>query len=193
MIMIMQSCGLQCNFVPMIHGIKAADRLAKRASTSFPSNTTIFPYTHFNALKELRIPQYQTAILMQLRSEHSPLNLTKHKLKHYKYYKNMHKINNGHLQIMKCDQPCCKLNNSGRCTYCNQIEDVHHVIFNCNQYNNYRTQLLHHIIPIYLQYNTDVSLKTLLFPPKSLTWKHRKLVLQSICVYIINTMRFQYL
>ncbi len=145
---------------------------------------------HFNALKELRIPQYQIAILMQLRSEHSPLNLTQHKLQHYKYYKNMHEINNGHLQIMKCDQQCCNLNNSGRCNHCNKIEDVHHFIFNCKQYDNYRQQLLYHVIPIYLQYNMNISLKTLLFPPKSLTWAHRKMVLQSICIYVINTTRF---
>eukprot|EP01084_Bolivina_argentea_P150436 262716_1 len=112
--MIMQFCGLLCNFIPQIHGIQAADRLAKLASTSYQSNTAIFPYTHFNALKELPIPQYQTAILMQLRSEHSPLNITKHKLQHYQYYKIMHKNNNGHLQIMKCNQICCKSNNSGR-------------------------------------------------------------------------------
>eukprot|EP01084_Bolivina_argentea_P061552 112498_1 len=90
--MIMQSFGLQCKSIPRIHGIITADRLTKIASTSYPSNTIIFPYTpiDYNALKELKIPQYQTSILIQLRSEHCPLNVTKHILKHYKYYKHMH-------------------------------------------------------------------------------------------------------
>eukprot|EP01084_Bolivina_argentea_P040354 74578_1 len=191
--MIMQYFGLPCKFVPWIHGIIIADRLAKKASISFPSNTAIFPYTpiDYNALKELRLPQYQTTILIQLRSEHCPLNATNHVLKHYKYYKNMHAINNGHLQFIKCNNKCCALNNSGKCNYCNKIEDVYHYIINCKKYNNHRKQLMYSIMPIYLQYHLTISLKTILFPPKSLTWAHRKLVLQSISSYVINTDRFK--
>eukprot|EP01084_Bolivina_argentea_P040355 74579_1 len=161
--MIMPFFGLQCKSIPWTHGIITADRLAKIASTSHPSNTIIFPYTpiDYNALKaqNTTIPNvhFNTITIRTL--------------------------------SIKCN--CCTLNNSGRCNYCDKIEDVFHYMFNCNKYNKERKRLIFTLIPIYVQYNTTISLKTLLFPPKPLTWAHRKLILQSISIYVINTGRFK--
>ncbi len=155
---------------------------------------------HYNALKELNLnlTQIQSSILIQLRSEQCPLNTTKHKLNHYKHYEYIHKINNvnglpiiNKLTYINCKNKCCSKINSGRCNYCiDEIENVNHYIMDCSYYKIQRKHLFYIITSIYHQYQIQIELKTILFPPKSLTWKHRKLILSSISNYAIETKRF---
>ncbi len=146
---------------------------------------------NFDPMKELLLKQFQTSILIKLRSSHIELNNTKHLLKHHSYYKLQCQINNGHLQYIKCTLNCCKYNNSGKCDNCDSIEDVNHFLLNCNKYDKIRKKLMLMITPIYEYHHVNINLKTILFPPKNMKWCHRKMILANVCNYVLLTNRLR--
>ncbi len=125
-------------------------------------------------------------IINQLRTGHIYLYQYSHKLQHYKYYKQHTNIQ---LNI-KCEQKCCAKYNGGYCTLCNKPETVIHFIFKCIRFNKLRCKYLIPIQDILMNKNIVFSLKNVLFPPSNLRWMHRKLILNNLSDYVLNTKRF---
>eukprot|EP01084_Bolivina_argentea_P002361 4352_1 len=127
-----------------------ADRLAKKATEWCDINTTTLhcPISRKTAKKliakqldvekELELDQYQTSILLKLRSSHNELNRCKHILKHYNLYQNVNCIEDGINEYIDCKYNCCIKNNSGKCIHCNTIENEYHFIFACPKYDKMR-------------------------------------------------------
>ncbi len=144
---------------------------------------------YYEPSKELELDRFQNCILIQLRSGHIKLNNYLHIQKHQKYYYQKNKINKGHIQYMTCNNKCCVNNNTGRCCHCNKIEDVHHFVLNCPNYQIQRNLLFDIIRPLYGQF--ELNLKNILFPPLH-RWEHRKMVLSSLILYVLNTNRLKF-
>ncbi len=90
---------------------------------------------------------------------------------------------------MKCALDCCAKNNNGMCSHCQKKETVYHYIIECTKYDTIRHHFLSCIAEIFMKYDIDLTLENILFPPKALSWYHRKMVLDNICVYVRNSRR----
>eukprot|EP01084_Bolivina_argentea_P241468 405372_1 len=181
-----------------------ADRLAKKATDwcNIDTATLYCPVSRKTAKKliakqldvekELDLDQYQTSILLKLRSSHNELNRCKHILKHYNLYQNVNCIQDGITTYINCQYNCCTTNNSGKCIQCDTIEDEYHFLFICPKYITMRNNLWHQIEYMYQLHQIKIELHTLLFPPLSMEWKHRKMILSNLCKYVLTTKRFYY-
>ncbi len=86
-------------------------------------------------------------------------------MKHYNLYQNVNCIENGITTYIDCKYNCCINNNSGRCLDCNVIEDEYHFMFICPKYKKARDMLWNKIDYLYRQYQIEIDLHTILFPP----------------------------
>ncbi len=139
--------------------------------------------------KEMALPNYQTAILLKLRSGHNELHASRHQLIHHSEYTFQMQQQPNKFVYLNCINECCKKINAGLCS-CGEFEDVYHFILQCNQYDSLRFDLIQLILPSYHLYNVDLNLKTLLYPPCTMNWEHRKLILNSLCQYVLKSGRF---
>ncbi len=148
---------------------------------------------YYQPLKELEFDRFENSILIQLRSGHIKLNNYLHIQKHQKYYYQMNKLNKGHIQYMICNNKCCENNNSGRCNYCGKIEDVNHFVLICPKYKIQRNLIFDTIQSLHTLYKQkfELTLKNILFPPLH-RWEHRKMVLSSLILYVLNTNRLKF-
>ena len=131
----------------------------------------------------------ELSILNQLRTEHISLNWCFHALQHYQYYKIQMEKYRLIKYYMKCDLKCCEKNNSGMCKHCGAKETVYHYLIECTKYDMLRYYLLHCVAEIFTIYDINLTLENILFPPKALSWYHRKMVLDNICRFVKDSRR----
>eukprot|EP00483_Globobulimina_turgida_P010728 UN10749 len=139
--------------------------------------------------REQRMSRLHVKLLIQVRSNHLKLNLMLHVREHRLYYQKMALRNDGHLQFLKCYDLCCKSNNSGRCACGGHIEDCEHFIMTCSLYHQQRQDLMNVVEYYFAMYDIIILYKYILFPPIFMRWSHRKLILQALCTFILNTDR----
>ena len=135
----------------------------------------------------------QLAIITRLRTGHSKLNFSNHLLQHHSEYKNRWRQCNGQfgaLQLISCAAACCTDNNSGMCRACSTPETEEHFLLLCPAHDDLRRRFIYKYLPLYNALSEPLTLQSLLFPPSSIRWKHRKMILRSICLYAIETGRF---
>ena len=129
------------------------------------------------------------AILNRLRTEHIGLNWYFHSLRHYPYYKQQLQ-NYGFIRTyLKCQSQCCTKNNNGFCTSCDEKETVYHYLIECTKYDHLRNNFLYCIEDIFMMYDINLTLENILFPPKALSWHHRKMILDSLYGFVKSTKR----
>ncbi len=129
----------------------------------------------------------QLATINQLRTGHIKINA-------YFYYQSFchrRSINIQSEKPLKCILECCSKCNGGYCIHCEVFEDVHHFLFQCQQYIVLRTKYINTIFRILHWYQIQISMKAILFPPKNMSWKHRKMVLYNICKYVQESGRLR--
>eukprot|EP01083_Nonionella_stella_P232839 820929_1 len=155
------------------------------------TNLSIWRDIHWNFKLESKVLTHmQIKHLTLLRTQHNPLNYSQHILRHYNQYKSQQISNGYHRQHIKCTRCCAKFC-GGRCKHCiDKYEDESHMILKCPHYQQDRMRLLYVIEPLYITYNVKICLKSLLFPPEAMRWRHRKLIIQSIANFAIATKRF---
>ena len=90
---------------------------------------------------------------------------------------------------MECGLECCQKNNSGMCKHCGTKETVYHFLITCTKYDTLRDYFLACVAEIYTIYDINLTLENILFPPKALSWSHRKMVLDNICKYVKDSRR----
>ena len=90
---------------------------------------------------------------------------------------------------MKCALKCCEKNNNGMCSHCGKKETVYHFLIECIKYNELRDYFLLCVEEICENYNVNLTLENILFPPRVISWYHRKMILDSICTYIRRSRR----
>ena len=136
----------------------------------------------------------QLKIINMLRCGHSPLNFSKHVSLHRRYYSGEWK-RCGHdisqLRMMACTADCCSLLNNGMCTRCNKPEDEEHFLLQCADHAAIRARTIDAWRRVYGLMLEGFSLKTLLFPPRSFAWRHRKMILQAVARFAIETGKFK--
>ena len=129
-----------------------------------------------------------------LRSGHSPLNFSKHVSLHRRFYSQEWK-RCGHdisrLRMMSCAEQCCSLLNNGLCSACHTPEDEEHFLLQCTQHNVIRGRTIDAWRRVYALMLEPFSLKTLLFPPMSFAWRHRKMILQAVARFAIDSGKFK--
>ena len=136
----------------------------------------------------------QLRILNMLRTGHSELNFSKHILMHHAHYSRVWPTCGGdinQLRIIQCREDCSSLNN-GRCAHCNQLETEEHFLLHCTAHSAIRQRTFGRFFPIYALQFQPINLKNLLFPPLIFRWKHRKMLLQMIVRFAIETQRFRH-
>ena len=137
----------------------------------------------------------QLRIINMLRTGHSELNFSKHVLMHHAHYSQSWSTCGGdinQLRMLQCSNACCSSLNNGRCSDCNQIETEEHFLLHCSAHNAIRQRTFGRFFPIFALQFEPINIKTLLFPPLSFRWKHRKMLLQMIVRYATETRRFRH-
>ena len=71
------------------------------------------------------------------------------------------------------------------------LETEEHLLLECPAHAVIRRQTFGGFRKIYPSLGEEFTLKTLLFPPKSLAWQHRKEILQNVALFAVRTGRFK--
>ena len=109
-------------------------------------------------------------------------------LAHVKYKKQL-ELYSKIKYYMKCNLECCTRNNNGMCDFCGDKETVYHFLIACPKYKPSRDIFLNCVNNSFMIYDIQLNLENILFPPKALSWHHRKMVLDSLCEYVRRTKR----
>ena len=139
------------------------------------------------------LTRHQLSVLTRLRTGHSQCNFSRHVLMHHGYYLGQWPGCNGdvgRLRLLRCRGDCCSENNSGLCPNCNVIETEQHFLLDCPGHSALRRRTFGGFRLVYRNIGEVYDLKSLLFPPKSLGWKHRKELLRNIVIFAVQTGRF---
>ena len=96
----------------------------------------------------------------------------------------------GRLQLLRCRGECCSKNNSGLCTACGVPETAQHFLLDCGAHAALRRRTFGRFCRVYPKIREEFNLKSLLFPPQSLVWRHRKELLRNIVLFAVQTGRF---
>ena len=136
----------------------------------------------------------QIRIVNMLRSGHSSLNFSKHVSLHREYYSREWKRCNhdiSRLQMMTCTQDCCSTLSDGLCAGCKVPEDEEHFLLICPDHAALRRRTIDVWRRVYALLQEQFSLKSLLFPPVSFEWRHRKMILQAVVRFAIQSGKFK--
>ena len=136
----------------------------------------------------------QLRIVNMLRTGHSTLNFSSHVALHRDYYSAEWRRCNfdiTQLQMRACSSDCCSSLNNGLCLACNVLEDEEHFLLICPVYSTLRLHTIGVWERVYHALQEPFTMKSLLFPPKSLQWRHRKMVLQAVARFAIQSGKFK--
>ena len=139
------------------------------------------------------LSRHQLGIITALRSGHSRCLFSRHVLMHHSHYKQQWPMCNGdvqRLQLLDCRDECCATLNNGRCTHCQVLETEEHFLLVCPAHARLRRLTFGGYRRIYLNHGETFDLRSLLFPPKCLSWRHRKAILQNVVIFAVRTGRF---
>ena len=139
------------------------------------------------------LTRHQLSVLTGLRTGHSQCNFSKHVLMHHRHYLDQWPGCNGdvrRLRLLRCRGECCSKNNSGMCPHCNVMETEQHFLLDCPGHAALRRRTFGGFRLVYRKLDEVYNLKSLLFPPTALGWKHRKELLRNIVLFAVQTGRF---
>ena len=131
------------------------------------------------------LTRHQLGVLTALRTGHSQCFFSRHVLMHHRHYMQQWSGCNGdigRLQLLRCRGDCCSKNNSGLCTACGVPVTEQHFLLDCGAHAALRRRTIGGFCRVYPKIREEYNLKSLLFPPHSLGWRHRKELLRNICV-----------
>ena len=140
------------------------------------------------------LSRHQLGIVTALRTGHSRCFFSRHVLMHHSFYAAQWSGCNGdihQLRLLRCRGECCADNNNGFCPHCAVLETEEHLLLECPAHATIRRQTFGGFRTIYPALGEDFTLKTLLFPPRSLAWQHRKEILQNVALFAVRTGRFK--
>ncbi len=149
---------------------------------------------HLRVHEDFRmLTRHQLGVITALRTGHSRCNFAQHVLMHHQHYAEQWRRCHGdigQLRLLHCQSECCANNNSGLCPHCSVPETEQHFLLDCPGHAALRRRTFGGFFAVYPQIGADFNLKTLLFPPKSLGWRHRKELMQNIVLFAVQTGRF---
>ena len=140
------------------------------------------------------LTRHALGIITMLRTGHSECFLSKHIRMHKKHYANLWPACNGdihQLPLLTCRADCCSDNNSGLCPHCGVRETEEHFLLDCPGHAQTRQHTIDVWRLVYAGLMLQFNLKTLLIPPRRLSWRHRKAVLTSVVHFAVQTGRFK--
>ena len=140
------------------------------------------------------LTRHALGIITQLRTGHSECRLSKHIRLHKAHYTALWNACNGDIQqlpLLTCNSDCCAKNNSGLCDHCGVRETEQHFLLDCPGHAHIRSSTIDAWRVVYPRLMLNFNIKTLLFPPRRLSWRHRKAVLTSVAQFAVQTGRFK--
>ena len=139
------------------------------------------------------LTRVQLRIVNMLRTGHSTLNFSSHVSLHRDYYSaEWRRCNHdiAQLRLRACNSDCCIGFNNGLCVVCAVPEDEEHFLMICPALDQLRRHTIRIWQRVYQSLQELFTMKSLLFPPRSLQWRHRKMVLQAVARFAVQSGKF---
>ena len=106
--------------------------------------------------------------------------------------KKWHDLERRHLRVGQLDLYVGRNNSQNKtCSVCHTPEDEEHFLLQCTQHNDVRGRTIDAWRRVYALMLEPFSLKPLLFPPMSFAWRHRKMILQAVARFAIDSGKFK--